>query len=184
MIDACEPLDCNIIFCGWHVLLHFYISLYFVCFIKRCHFELCIFILREVYNDIWLTLVGLPESNGYIYIEANGGLNQQRTSVFSFHLRAFITIITLYSLRCNPVCWFHSYCFLKNCFADLQCSCCCRFSECNSCNPKLPLSQYLEGSQVLLPLLLTFMCPFIISVFLSLHPWVSFWMLNLSSPPK
>ena len=31
-------------------------------------------------------------------------------------------------------------------FADLQCSCCCWFSKCNSCNPKLPLSQHLEGS--------------------------------------
>lgn len=29
-------------------------------------------------------MLDLPESNGYIYVEANGGLNQQRASVVTY----------------------------------------------------------------------------------------------------
>lgn len=42
--------------------------------------------LGHIINDVFVclcvfTIVVLPESNGFIFIEANGGLNQQRTSV-------------------------------------------------------------------------------------------------------
>ncbi|KAG6412986.1 hypothetical protein SASPL_125682 [Salvia splendens] len=33
----------------------------------------------------YIILAGLPESNGYIIVEANGGLDQQRTSAFEMH---------------------------------------------------------------------------------------------------
>lgn len=41
-------------------------------------------------------IVGLPESNGYIYIEANGGLNQQRTSVIYFWQMLVIYTFSVY----------------------------------------------------------------------------------------
>ena len=39
--------------------------------------------ISEFYNKS-LATAGLPESNGFIFVEANGGLNQQRTSVLFF----------------------------------------------------------------------------------------------------
>lgn len=53
--------------------------------------------LRVIINEFnlccVLTIVVLPESNGFIFIEANGGLNQQRTSVGLSIFSSYIKLI-------------------------------------------------------------------------------------------
>ena len=56
-------------------------SLYSIYTYILSKFEHAVVVSVVIVSGSYVIVVGFPESNGYIYVEANGVLNQQRTSV-------------------------------------------------------------------------------------------------------